>query len=692
MKLIYISKDRDILNNFQDKINFIWSVADEVLRDDFKRGEYPDVILPFTVLRRLDCVLAPTKAKVLERDKELEGKVENKDGALRRASGYSFYNTSPYDFEKLLAAPTSIGQNLRAYINSFSENMREVIDKFKLWGIIDTLEEKGLLFLLIQKFASIDLHPDAVSNHEMGYIFEELIRKFNEQMNENPGEHFTPREVIRLMVNLLLTQDQKRLSQNQIVRTVYDPACGTGGMLTIAKEHILDHINPNANIKLFGQEVNDKTFAISKSDMLIKGDDKDADNIKPDSSFSKDGHAGETFDYILSNPPYGKDWKKEEDFIENEAKKGYEGRFGAGLPRKSDGQLLFVQHMISKMKPPEEGGSRIAIVMNGSPLFTGDAGSGESEIRRWIIEKDWLETIVALPNQLFYNTGINTYIWIITNRKEEQRRDKIQLISAVDFYVKMRKSLGDKRNEMSPIQIEEIARLYADFKENEFVKIFDNEDFGYRKITIERPLRLNFQASFERIARLKQQSAFKSLAVSKKKKDLQEKAKEETEGRKAQEEIINALSSIDGNILYKDRSQFEKVINAALKKAGLKPATAVKKAIFEALSERDKTAEICKDKDGKIEADSQLRDTEDVSLKEDIYVYFKREVYPHVPDSWIDESNRDPKDSEVGKVGYEINFNRYFYKYEPPRELEDIEGDINKLESEILELLREMAE
>ncbi|AKB49194.1 Type I restriction-modification system, DNA-methyltransferase subunit M [Methanosarcina sp. Kolksee] len=680
------------MNNFQEKTSFIWSVADEVLRDDFKRGEYPDVILPFTVLRRLDCVLAPTKDKVLEYDKKLEGKIENKDGALRHASGYSFYNTSPYDFEKLLAAPTSIGQNLRAYINGFSENMREVIDKFKLWGTIDTLEEKGLLFLLIQKFANVDLHPDAVSNHEMGYIFEELIRKFNEQTNENPGEHFTPREVIRLMVNLLLSQDQEKLAQNHIVRTVYDPACGTGGMLTIAKEHILDHINPNANIKLFGQEVNDKTFAISKSDMLIKGDDKDADNIKPDSSFSKDGHAVETFDYILSNPPYGKDWKKEEDFIEKEAKKGYEGRFGAGLPRKSDGQLLFVQHMISKMKPLEEGGSRIAIVMNGSPLFTGDAGSGESEIRRWIIEKDWLEAIVALPNQLFYNTGINTYIWIITNRKDEQRRGKVQLINAADFYVKMRKSLGDKRNEISPSQIEEITKLHTDFKENEFVNIFDNEDFGYRKITVERPSRLNFQASSERIARLKEQSAFQNLAVSKKKKDLQEKAREEAEGRKSQEEIINALSGMDASIFYTDRDQFEKALNAALKKAGLTPAAAVKKAIFEALSERDENAETCKDKKGNKEADSQLRDTENVSLKEDIYAYFEREVKPHVPDAWIDETTRDPKDGKVGKVGYDLNFNRYFYKYEPPRSLEDIEADINKLENEILELLRDVAE
>ncbi|MEA1945607.1 MAG: class I SAM-dependent DNA methyltransferase, partial [Euryarchaeota archaeon] len=573
------------MNNFSEKINFIWSVADEVLRDDFKRSKYPDVILPFTVLRRLDCVLAPTKSRVLDRYEMLKGEIEHPDGQLRHASGYSFYNVSPYDFEKLLDDPKNIGKNLRSYINGFSGNMREIIEKFKLRGTIDTLDEKGLLFLLIQKFCSVDLHPDAVSNHEMGYIFEELIRKFNEQMNENPGEHFTPREVIRLMVNLLFSQDKDALAKNHIIRTVYDPACGTGGMLSIAKEHILEDINPNADIKLFGQEVNDETFAICKSDLLIKGDDKDADNIKPDSCFSRDGHPNDTFDYMLSNPPYGKDWKKDKNFIMEEAERGYAGRFGAGTPRISDGQMLFLQHKISKMKKPDAGGSRIAIVMNGSPLFTGDAGSGESEIRRWIIENDWLEAIVALPDQLFYNTGINTYIWILTNHKEERRKGKVQLIHAVDFYVKMRKSLGDKRNEISPDQIKEITELFTAFEEGEYVKIFDGSDFGYRKITVERPLRLNFQASAERIELLWGQAAFKNLAKSKKKGEA--KVQAETEGRGKQDEIIAVLSLMDGDLVYKNRDDFLDVLDSNFKAAGVKIEAAVKKASLNALSEQD---------------------------------------------------------------------------------------------------------
>lgn len=668
-----------ITNNFQDKVSFIFSVADEVLRDDFKRGKYPDVILPFTVLRRLDCVLTPSKDKVQERYKRLKGKIENLDGALRHASGYSFYNTSEYDFEKLLDDPKNIGKNLRAYINGFSSNMREIIDKFKLRGTIDTLEEKGLLFLLIQKFCSIDLHPNKVSNHEMGYVFEELIRKFNEQMNENPGEHFTPREVIRLMVNLLFSQDKDALERNHIIRTVYDPACGTGGMLTIAKEHIQKDINPNADIKLFGQEVNDETFAICKSDMLIKGDDRDAENIKPGSSFSQDGHPNATFDYMLSNPPYGKDWNKEKSFITNEAK-AYGGRFSAGLPRVSDGQLLFLQHMISKMNP-QDGGSRIAIVMNGSPLFTGDAGSGESEIRRWIIENDWLEAIIALPNQLFYNTGINTYVWIITNRKEERRKRKVQLINAIDSYVKMRKSLGDKRNEISPDQIQKITELYNSFEEGECVKVFDNSDFGYRKITVERPLKLNFQASPERVERLKEQAAFQNLAKSKKKGDA--RLWEEEEGRKLQERVLSVLSDIDSSTVYKDRDKFEDALKSTFKFAGIKLSTPLKKAILTALSERDETAAVCTYRKGTPEPDTELRDYERVPLKEDIYEYFEREVKPHVPDAWITEKVTDHKDGQAGKVGYEINFTRYFYKYKPLRPLEEIEADIKTLEAEI---------
>jgi len=418
------------MNNFQEIANFVWSIADEILRDDIKRGKYPDVILPFTVLRRLDCVLAPTKDKVLKRYEDLKAKgLENMEGQLRRAAGHSFYNISKFDFPKLLDDPKNIGKNLRAYISSFSENMRDVIDRFKLRGTIDTLDEKGLLFALVQKLSDADLHPDKVDNHTMGTIFEELIRRFNEQSNENPGEHFTPREVIRLMVRLLINGDRAVLKQESAIRTVFDPACGSGGMLSIAKEHVLGQINPNADIRLFGQEVNDETYAVCKSDLLIKGDDRDADNIKPGSCLSADGHARATFDYMLTNPPYGKDWKKEQAFIDEEAARGDAGRFGAGTPRISDGQILFLQHMISKMKPVSDGGSRIAIVMNGSPLFTGDAGSGESEIRRWILENDWLETIVALPGQLFYNTGINTYIWILTNRKPKARRGKVLLVN-----------------------------------------------------------------------------------------------------------------------------------------------------------------------------------------------------------------------------------------------------------------------
>lgn len=676
-----------IMQNFGEKVNFIWSIAD-LIRDTFKRGKYQDVILPFTVLRRLDCVLQPTKVEVLEAYNHYKNKLDNLDSFLCKKSGFAFYNSAPYDFQKLLDDPKHLAANLKLYINSFSANMREVLEKFDFPNTIDKLEQSELLFLVTERFKNIDLHPEKVSNLEMGYIFEELIRKFNEALDENPGEHFTPREVIQLMVNLIFAQDKAQLSQEYINRTVCDPCCGSGGMLTIAKDRILE-LNSKAQVFLFGQEVNPETFAVCKSDLYMKSiDGKDAENIKFGSTLSHDQHSDRTFDYLLANPPYGKDWKRDKDAVEAEAQKPG-GRFSAGTPRISDGQLLFLQHMLSRMKPVEQGGSRVAIVMNGSPLFTGDAGSGESEIRRWILENDWLEAIAALPEQLFYNTGIATYIWVLTNHKSPERKGKVQLINASEFWIPMRKSLGSKRREVSSQYIEEITRIFQSFESSEVSKIFDTQDFGYRKITVERPLRLNFQASPERIVRIKEQPGFISLAVSKK-KSAEVKATEEQAGREQQRLILDMLYNLP-DTLYKDRDQFEKVLKKAIKSQGLTIGAPVYKAILAALSERDDTGKVCEDKQGHPEADSELRDTENVPLKEDIREYFQREVAPHVPDAWISESVRDVKDGEIGKVGYEINFNRYFYKYEPPRALEEIEAEIKAIEGDILEMLREVA-
>ncbi len=676
------------MNNFSEKVNFIWGIA-ELLRDSFKRSKYQDVILPFTVLRRIDCVLEPTKEKVLALNAKLKSKgLENRDPQLRKAAGFAFYNTSLYDFDRLLKDAPHLAANLRAYINGFSENMREVLEKFDFNNTIAKLEEAGLLFLVMERFKNIDLHPDEVSNLEMGYVFEELIRKFNEALNENPGEHFTPREVIRLMVNLLLAADAEALGRNHIIRTVYDPCCGSGGMLTIAKERIRE-INQQAEVYLFGQEVNPETWAVCKSDLLItSADGRDADNVKLGSTLSRDQLSDRRFDYLLANPPYGKEWKMDEEAVRVEAERGDAGRFGAGLPRISDGQLLFLLHMLGRMKDPKEGGSRVAIVMNGSPLFTGDAGSGESEIRRWILENDWLEAIVALPDQLFYNTGINTYVWILTNRKPRKRRKKVQLIDATSFWVQMRRSLGDKRHEVSPEHIQEITGIHRAFAEAEHSKIFDSTDFGYRRITVERPLRLNFQVSPERLARLKDESAFRALAVSKK-KGAKEKAAEEAQGRKQQEAILASLATLPGS-LFKDRLAFENALDTAVKTADLKLPAPVRKAFLSALSERDETAEICRDKEGHPEPDPELRDTENVPLKEDVQAFFDREVAPHVPDAWINTAIRDHKDGQVGKVGYEINFNRYFYKYNPHRPLAEIEMEIKAIEKDILDMLREV--
>lgn len=676
------------MQNFGEKVSFIWSVAD-LIRDSFKRGKYQDVILPFTVLRRLDCVLEPTKEQVLEAYHKYHGKLENLDPILCKQSGFAFYNASNYDFGKLIDDPKDLGANLKKYINSFSSNMREVLEKFDFPNTIDKLEEADLLFQVMEKFKTIDLHPDKVSNLEMGYIFEELIRKFNEALDENPGEHFTPREVIRLMVSLLLSQDKDSLKQAHITRTIYDPCCGSGGMLTIAKERILE-LNPNATVFLFGQEVNPETFAICKSDLYMKSEDgKDADNIKFGSTLSNDQHSDKSFDYLLANPPYGKDWKRDKDAVETEAQKTG-SRFSAGTPRISDGQLLFLQQMLARMKSPENGGSRVAIVMNGSPLFTGDAGSGESEIRRWILENDWLEAIIALPEQLFYNTGISTYIWILSNKKLLQKKEKVQLINGSDFWVAMRKSLGDKRREISTEHIEKITAIFQDFEVSEVSKTFNSTDFGYRKITIERPLRLNFQVIPERIERVKEQTAFINLAVSKKKNPEMRKIEEDA-GREQQKLILGVLNGLSDE-LYKDRNPFELLLKKAFKVENVAVKGALFKAILTGLSEKDETAEICRDKDGNPEPDTELRDTENVPLDEDIYDYFEREVKPHVSDAWINETVRDSKDSGVGKVGYEINFNRYFYQYQPPRELSEIEKDIQQVEGAILAMLKEMRE
>ena len=633
--------------NHSQIVSFIWGVAD-LIRDTFKRSKYQDVILPLTVLRRLDCVLAPTKRKVLEVQARFKGKLDNPDGQLQRASGFAFYNTSRYDFEKLLADAPHIAQNLRNYIAGFSPNMREVLEKFDFDNTIAKLDEAGLLFQVMQRFADpkVNLHPETVDNSTMGTIFEELIRKFNEALNENPGEHFTPRDVVHLMVDLLLAGDEERLRTKGVVLSVYDPCCGSGGMLTIAKEHIAvgetregesrgDAVNVDADTHLFGQEVNPETFAICKSDLFMKSaDGRDADNILFGSTLSNDRHARATFDYMIANPPYGKDWKRDQDAVRTEQDRGAAGRFAPGLPRISDGQLLFLLHMLAHVKEPTQGGSRVAIIMNGSPLFTGDAGSGESEIRRWILENDLLEALIALPEQLFYNTGIATYVWVLTNRKRRERRGKVQLIDATSFWVLLRKSLGAKRRDVPFERKEDILRLMADFEdgatckveqdgeEREVVvsRVYPTTHFGFRKITVERPLRLDFQASPERIARLDDQRAFANLAVSRKRGAA--KAQDEAAGREQQAAIRALLRSLPDK-LFLDRAVFESELSQAARKAKLKLAAPIKKAILSALSERNEAAEICRDQAGHPEPDPELRDTENVPLSEDVESFFR---------------------------------------------------------------------
>jgi len=680
------------MNNFGEKVSFIWSVAD-LLRGPYRPNQYKDVMLPLTVLRRLNCVLEPTKEKVLERLKKLQGgKVKNVEPILCRVTGVPFYNTSRYTFEKLKGDPNNIAANLTNYIKGFSRRAREIIEHFGFEEHIAKLDKADRLYLVVSRFCEIDLHPDVVSNIEMGYIFEELIRRFNEASNEEAGDHFTPREVIRLMVNLIFMPDSDILTTKGIVKTLYDPACGTGGMLSVAEDYVRE-LNPDARLEVFGQDYNSQAYAICGSDMMIKG--QDIEHIAFGDSFTDDRFPRHKFDYMLANPPFGVEWKPEADFIKREhEEQGFGGRFGAGLPRINDGSLLFLQHMISKMKDPKEGGTRLAIVFNGSPLFTGAAGSGESEIRRWIIENDWLEAIVALPDQLFYNTGIYTYIWIVTNRKEASRKGKIQLVDGTNFFKKMRKSLGNKRHEVCDDQRDEITRLYGNLFDlsasgngqagGEHVRLFDNEDFGYRRITVERPLRLNFAVDKERISRLEETKAFTKLATSKKRKNSKAAQAEIAEGLNFQKTILSALDGLAPKGVTKNRDEFAGMMKNAFKEAGIKVPAALFKAILMALAERDETADICTDAKGNPEPDPELRDYENVPLKEDVDEYMKREVLPHVPDAWIDHSKT--------KIGYEINFNRYFYKYTPPRPLDKIEADLKKIEKEIADMLAEVTE
>jgi len=732
----------------QNLVGFIWNIANK-LRGPYRPPQYRRVMLPLIVLRRFDLVLAENKQKVLDEKKRLEEKGITGpalDKALSRIAAndrkQELFNTSGFTFEKLLGDAPNIAGNLIAYIQGFSPRARDIFDKFEFETEIAKLDEANRLFLIIKEFCSaeINLSPKAISNLQMGYLFEELVRKFNEQANEEAGDHFTPREVIRLMVQLLFTGEDG-IYEKGIYRSVYDPTAGTGGMLSESEKFICGDgnttgLNPDANIELFGQEYNPESYAICCSDLLIKdepinnliyGDTlgiKDAKN-KTNGFVPYDGHPNKRFHYMLSNPPFGVEWKPQEDYVRDEYKDhGFSGRFGAGLPRINDGSMLFLQHMISKMHQPpllNGDGSKIAIVFNGSPLFTGDAGSGESNIRRWIIENDLLDAVIALPDQMFYNTGIYTYVWIVSNKKPPHRQGKVQLIDGSRHFKKMDKSLGNKRNELSDEHIRELVRLYGEHQHDAEStvlidgkpetricgKVFENREFGYLKITVERPLRLNFQVSPERIERLDEQSSFKNLAGSKKRKDEDAYRTEIEAGEALQRAIVSALQKLDSEMLYFNRPQFEQAVDQALKQASLKIAAPVKKAILAALSERDPDADICLDARGKPEPDSELRDSEIVALPDDIGLplplgydnetghdqllalvkdhceaYLKAEVLPHVPDAWIDHGKT--------KVGYEIPLNRHFYVYQPPRPLEVIAGEISQLEKEIVAMLGEV--
>jgi type I restriction enzyme M protein len=641
---------------------FIWSIAN-LLRGTYKQADYGKVILPFTVLRRLDSALEATKIAVLDTF-EIQGDKPAADFLLQKASGYSFYNTSPYDLKRAAGDTGNLRANLVSYIEGFSPNVRDIFERYEFAAQLNKLDENDLLLLVTQKFSQIDLHPEAVSNVEMGLIFEELIRKFAEASNETAGEHFTPRDVVRLMVNLLFAADDDILSKPGVVRSVYDPTAGTGGMLSVADDYIR-HLNPEASLTLFGQELNGESYAIAKADMVIKG--QDIDNMVWGDTLTNDGHHGKHFDYCLANPPFGVEWKKQQAFVEREhLDRGFDGRFGPGTPRVSDGSLLFLLHLVKKMRPvtKDGGGGRIGIVLNGSPLFTGAAGSGESEIRKYLLEQDLVEAIIGLPKDMFYNTGIATYIWILSNHKPAERRGKVQLIDATGQFEKLRKNLGDKRAEISQANLENIVRTYHSFGESDESKIFKNTDFGYTTITVEQPLRLSWAVTAERIETALAAKAFEKLS---------------TGDRIQLEEALAAEASIDASTTT-DPEALTKRIQKAVLSIGLNASQI--KNLVSGLAQHDEEAPLVRDAKGKLIADTSLRDTENVPLSTDIDDYVATEIEPHLQDFWLDRS----KD----KIGYEIPFTRHFYKYEAPRPLDEIDSDLNKLIAEISKLLIEI--
>lgn len=664
--------------NVSEKAALIWAIADK-LTGVYKPHEYGEVILPLTVIRRFDCILADTKDAVLEKFETVKN-LPMRDVLLRNASGKAFYNTSKFTFERLLDDPDNIEANFRDYLNGFSENVQDILEKFKFDGQITTMANKGILYIVIKEFTTpkANLHPDVISNLEMGYIFEEIIRRFSESHNEDAGQHYTPREVIQLMVNILFYDDNDMLSGNNVAKTIYDPACGTGGMLSVAEEY-LHQLNASTELMAFGQELNDQTFAICKADMLIKGNN--ADFIKDGNTLSDDQFEGQTFDYVLSNPPFGREWKNEKAAVEAESKRGFAGRFGPGLPAASDGQMLFLLTAISKMKEPKDGGSRIAIIHNGSPLFTGDAGSGPSEIRKYILENDLLEAIIALPNDIFYNTGIATYIWVLSNKKAGTKREgKVQLINANGLYEKRRKALGNKRNDIPESAIQEITRLYGDFVESEISKIFDTTDFGYTKITVERPYRVHFSASYKKMKALFDQ---KDTIIPKFNKLCQEMFPNKCLHPAINKpnfimDVLSICYQMEEKKLYKNIDAFQRDFTDIWRKT-YKTTGDIEPAIIDFISilfsTEDPDADIFRSEKGLPIANPELRDTENVPLKEDIQTYFEREVLPFAPDAWIDEKK--------SKVGYEIPFTRYFYKYEAPKPSAEIMKEILAIEAEL---------